>query len=107
MEEATAAPDVLGELESVLRGRLDTAPQGSYSATLVRDPERAARKVVEEAYELAVELQRPAVERRRVASEAADLVFHVLAGLVGAGVALDEVLAELAGRRGVPPGSRP
>jgi len=102
-----ADADVLGELEGLLRGRVESAPHGSYSAGLVRDPERVARKVVEEAYELAVELQRPVVDAGRVASESADLVFHVLAGLVGAGVPLDDVLAELAARRGSRRGSGP
>ena len=42
---------------------------------------------------------RPAVDPDRVASEAADVVFHLLVGLVGAGVPLDAVLAELEARR--------
>jgi phosphoribosyl-ATP pyrophosphohydrolase len=89
----------LHELESVLAGRRDDPPAGSYSAGLVRDPEQAARKIAEEAFEVAVELMRPVVDRERVASEAADLVFHLLAGLVGAHVPVDDVLAELASRR--------
>ena len=89
----------LHELEAVLRARRDTAPAGSYSATLVTAPDRASRKVMEEAYELCFELTRPAVDRRRVTEEAADLVFHMLAGLVAVDVGVDEVLAELAARR--------
>ena len=82
----------LSDLEAVLRDRLTaaragTAPEGSYSATLVTDAERAQRKIMEEAFELCLELGREPVEPGRTASEAADLVFHVLAGLVGAGVA--------------------
>jgi len=92
--------NVLAELEAVLRERRDgSAPEGSYSVTLVRDPERAARKIMEEAFELCLELGRPAVDVRRVVEEAADVLFAVLAGLVGAGVELDAVLAELARRR--------
>ena len=94
----------LEELEAVLRRRRTDAPPGSYSATLVRAPDRASRKVMEEAYELCYELTRPQVDRGRVTAEAADLVFHVLAGLVAVGVGIDEVLAELASRRGTPPG---
>jgi phosphoribosyl-ATP pyrophosphohydrolase len=89
----------LHELEAVLRGRRDDPPAGSYSATLLHDPERAARKIVEEAFEVSVELMRPAVDAERVASEAADVVFHLLVGLVGAGVPLDAVMAELEARR--------
>jgi phosphoribosyl-ATP pyrophosphohydrolase len=90
---------VLDELEAVLRGRREHPPEASYSAGLVADPERAARKVMEEAYELCVELVREEPDRRRVAEEAADLVFHTLAGLVAVGVPLEDVLAELRERR--------
>lgn len=89
----------LHELQAVLRKRKTTPPEGSYAATLVVDPEQAARKIVEEAFETAVEIMRPPPAPDRVAAEAADLVFHLLAGLVGAGVPLDDVLTELAGRR--------
>lgn len=91
---------ILEELELVLRSRLVDPPPGSYSATLLVNPERAQRKIMEEAFELCLELGRnPSVDRGRTASEAADLIFHVLVGLVGAGVSLDEVLAELEARR--------
>lgn len=91
---------ILAELEEVLRARKADAPEGSYSATLLADPERATRKIMEEAYELCVELMRARNDPQRAASEAADLMFHVLAGLVGAGVGLDAVLDELGRRRG-------
>jgi phosphoribosyl-ATP pyrophosphohydrolase/phosphoribosyl-AMP cyclohydrolase/histidinol dehydrogenase len=90
---------VLKELEALLRQRRTSAPAGSYSATLVTAPDRASRKVMEEAYELCFELTRPAVDSGRVAEEAADLLFHVLAGLVAVDVGLDDVLAELEARR--------
>lgn len=89
----------LAELEAVLRDRLVNPVEGSYSATLLRDPERAARKIAEESFELCLELTRPDPRPQRVAEEAADVVFHVLAGLVGAGVSFDDVLSELARRR--------
>jgi phosphoribosyl-ATP pyrophosphohydrolase len=97
----------LHELEAVLRQRRGNAPEGSYSATLVTDPQWASRKIMEEAYELCFELTRPAADEHRVTEEAADLVFHVLAGLVAVGVGLDDVLGELAARRGTTPASRP
>jgi phosphoribosyl-ATP pyrophosphohydrolase len=90
---------VLYELEAVLADRLLAAPADSYSATLLGDSELAARKIMEEAFEVCLELGRPEVDADRTASEAADLVFHLLAGLVGAGVALDAVLIELERRR--------
>jgi phosphoribosyl-ATP pyrophosphohydrolase len=91
--------DVLHDIEAVLRDRLAGADAGSYSVTLLRDPEKAQRKIMEEAFELCLELGRGG-DPQRTASEAADVIFHVLAGLVGAGVTVDAVLAELESRRG-------
>jgi phosphoribosyl-ATP pyrophosphohydrolase len=94
------APDVLAQLEGVLISRRDgDAPAGSYSVTLVTDPERAQRKIMEEAFELCLELGRPDPDPARTSEEAADLLFHLLAGLVGARVPLDAVLQRLAERR--------
>ncbi len=90
---------ILSELESVLRERRDAPPPGSYSATLLRDAEHASRKIMEESFELSLELLRERVDRRRAAEEAADLIFHIVAGLVGAGVDVQSVLDELATRR--------
>ncbi|MPZ87868.1 MAG: phosphoribosyl-ATP diphosphatase [Nitriliruptorales bacterium] len=96
---------ILAELEALLRQRRAAAeggpgvPEGSYSVTLVTDPVRVQRKIMEEAFELCLELGRPSPDPRRTAEEAADLVFHILAGLVGAGVGLDAVLSELEDRR--------
>ena len=90
----------LADLEAVLQDRKARPPAGSYSATLLADPEQATRKIMEEAYEVALELTRPRVDAERAASEAADLVFHLLAGLVGAGVPWEQVMGELSQRRG-------
>lgn len=92
----------LDGLEAVLRARRTDAPAGSYSVTLVRDREQAARKIMEEAYEVCVELTRPTVDAERATAEAADLVFHLLAGLVAADVEWTAVLGELDARRGAP-----
>ena len=89
----------LEELEAVLVSRRDDPPPGSYSATLLVDRELAQRKIMEEAFELCLELGRPSVDAERMAEEAADLIFHALCGLVGAGVPLAEVLAVLERRR--------
>ncbi len=91
--------DILAELEAVLVSRREDPPAGSYSATLLADPERAQRKIMEEAFELCRELGRPSVDAGRTAEEAADLLFHALCGLVGAGVPLADVLAVLERRR--------
>ena len=96
---ADALPDLLTDLEAVLRSRKAEQPTGSYSAALVTDPVVVQRKIMEEAFEVCLELGADEVDTDRAASEAADLVFHLLAGLVGAGVTWDQVLAELASRR--------
>ena len=93
-------PLVLDDLEGVLRTRRDDPPEGgSYSADLLRDPERTQRKIMEEAFEVCLELGRSTPQPDRIASEAADLVFHLLVGLVAAGVPFSAVLDELAARR--------
>jgi phosphoribosyl-ATP pyrophosphohydrolase len=89
----------LADLEALLRDRLANPVEGSYSITLLRDPTTAARKIMEEAFELTLELVRDPVDRPRAAAEAADVLFHTLAGLVGAGVPLADVYAELEARR--------
>ena len=89
----------LEQLEALLVARRDDPPAGSYSATLFADREKAQRKIMEEAFELCLELGRPDVDRQRTAEEAADLIFHALCGLVGAGVPLADVLAVLERRR--------
>jgi phosphoribosyl-ATP pyrophosphohydrolase len=95
---------ILTDLEALLRERLvaarsGAAPEGSYSATLLLDAEKARRKIAEEAFELTLELGRAPVDGERTAEEAADLIFHTLAALVGAGVPLSAVLEVLEGRR--------
>lgn len=103
-ERQQPGADVLAELEAVLIGRRDDPPPGgSYSAALVADPVAVQRKVMEEAFELCLELGAAAPEPERTAEEAADLVFHVLAGLVGARVRLSHVLEVLAARRAAGP----
>ena len=89
----------LEEIEAVLQQRLAEPVDGSYSLTLLRDSELAQRKIMEEAFELCLELGRDPQDRQATVAEAADLLFHALAGLVGAGVPLAAVMAELGERR--------
>ena len=95
----TESSGILEEIEAVLQDRLAEPVEGSYSLTLLNDPELTQRKIMEEAFELCLELGREPQDRAHTAAEAADLVFHVLAGLVGAGVSLSAVLSELQARR--------
>lgn len=94
----TEANSFLPTLEGVLRSRLEERPEGSYSLTLLTDPVSAQRKIMEEAFEVCLELGSAALDGPRAAEEAADLVFHLMCGLVGAGVPWSEVEAVLAAR---------
>lgn len=87
----------LQDLETVLTGRRDADPEQSYTAKLLNDSELIQRKIMEEAFEVCLELQRPG--QGRVAEEAADVIYHLMVGLVGAGVSIDDVLAVLEERR--------
>ena len=88
---------ILSELEDVLRERRTADPEESYSAKLLGDPELTQRKIMEEAFEVCLELQRG--DTARLPEEAADLIYHLLVGLVGADVSLTDVFAVLEGRR--------
>lgn len=101
MTRPSLSTDTLTALEAVLQDRHDH-PTGSHASRVVLDPELAQRKVMEEAFEFCLEVGRPAAGRdeQRVAEEAADVFFHVVAALVGAGVPLARVADELEARRG-------
>ena len=90
---------ILEELESVVRSRQSADPTSSYSAKLLADPELNQRKIMEEAFEVCLELNRTEINKSDLAGEAADVLYHLITGLVGAGVSLQEVFAVLEGRR--------
>lgn len=90
---------ILDELEGVIRSRQSADPTSSYSAKLLADPELNQRKIMEEAFEVCLELQRKPVDTEHLANEAADVLYHLITGLVGAGVSLAEVYAVLEDRR--------
>jgi phosphoribosyl-AMP cyclohydrolase / phosphoribosyl-ATP pyrophosphohydrolase len=72
-------------------------PEGSYTVSLIESgKERLAQKVGEEAVEVVVAAN--AEEPERLASEAADLLYHLLVLLQARGVPLDAVWKELAHR---------
>jgi phosphoribosyl-ATP pyrophosphohydrolase len=90
---------ILAELEDVLRSRRNADPEGSYTARLLADPELTQRKIMEEAFEVCLELARAETRPQLAAQEAADLLYHLMVGLVSVDVSLDDVLAVLAERR--------
>src|SRR5690606_14004810 len=86
---------VLGRLEAVLRERRDRASaEKSYTRSLLDGGfAKILAKIAEEHAELSSEL--PAGDRAAVVHETADLLFHVMVGLVARDIPLDEVWREL------------
>lgn len=88
----------LQRLAATIEARRGTDPETSWTARLLADPERAARKFGEEAVEAVIEGVRG--DRDRLVSEAADVVYHLLVMCAAWGVTLADVEAELARREG-------
>ncbi len=91
-------PDVLARLAATIEARKAADPSSSYTAQLLADPARAAKKLGEEAVETVIALVQGDAEA--IAGESADLLYHWLVALAAAGVDLDAVAAKLAAREG-------
>ncbi len=92
-------PSILHDLAAVIEGRRGDDPATSYTASLLADAELNQRKVMEEAFEVCLELGRSDVNTALVASEAADLVYHLMVAMAGAGVEPTAFLDVLQERR--------
>ncbi len=84
------ADDGVGGLARLVAARACEAPGGSYTRRLLEQPALLARKLREEAGELAA-AERPA----DVAWEAADVLYFTACAMARAGVSLEQVEAEL------------
>jgi phosphoribosyl-AMP cyclohydrolase / phosphoribosyl-ATP pyrophosphohydrolase len=87
---------VLDELWEILGARDRERPEGSWTTRLLDDENLRLKKLGEETVELVTALVRG---EPRATEEAADLVYHLMVALKGAGRDWNEVLEELAGRR--------
>src|SRR5688572_9583728 len=88
---------VLSRLARTIAQRADERPDGSYTAELLaQGVGKASQKVGEEAVEVVVAAN--SEDDERLASEAADLLYHLLVLLQARGVPLDVVLTELEAR---------
>jgi phosphoribosyl-AMP cyclohydrolase / phosphoribosyl-ATP pyrophosphohydrolase len=94
------AHTMLSRLARTLEARRDAATsEKSYTKSLLdAGMPKILAKIAEEHGELAAEL--PAGPDAKVVHEAADLLFHVMVGLVARGLPVEAVLAELARRHG-------
>jgi phosphoribosyl-ATP pyrophosphohydrolase len=92
--------DSLDALEQTIRERRIGDPETSYVARLTaRGRAKIAQKLGEEAVETVIAAMGD--DKAALASEAADLVFHLAVLLADAGLSLDDVRAELARREGM------
>lgn len=100
--DSTAADEDLGlllnTLYELIESREHERPQGSYTTYLFNSGlDKILKKVGEETAETIIAAKNE--DRTRLTAEVADLVYHLLVLLVARGITLDEIRAELAGRR--------
>lgn len=98
MTEAQNSAQQIAALYETILARKTADPSDSYSAQLLADLPRAARKLGEEASETMVAALSGTDEA--LAGEAGDLLYHLLVVLVARGVTLDQVMEVLAARVG-------
>lgn len=92
-------PELLDEIEAVLRGRMREADEGSYTAKMLKgDAAKIRRKIGEEAFETVLASERD--DKRNLADEVADLWFHSLLLLVKHDLGVRDVMNSLKDRRG-------
>jgi phosphoribosyl-ATP pyrophosphohydrolase len=86
--------ETVAALYELIRGRRSNPPAGSYTASLfAKGEDEIVKKVGEEAIEVIVAAKGQG--RERIASEAADLVYHLLVLLAEKGVPWLDVEMEL------------
>ena len=90
--------EILDRLAATIAARKGADPASSYTAQLLADRGRAAKKLAEEAVETA--LAAVSQDADAIAAESADLIYHWLVLLAATGVDLDAVAAKLKAREG-------
>jgi len=89
----------LHRLAATIAARKGADPETSWTAKLfAKGPEKCAEKFGEEAVEAIIEAVKG--DRDKLASEAADVLYHLLVMLAARDVSLETVLAELERREG-------
>jgi phosphoribosyl-ATP pyrophosphohydrolase len=93
----------LEALWATIESRKERRPEGSYTTSLLDDPDLAVRKVTEEATEVlmaAKDHRRGEATDERLAEEMADLLYHLLVVAAERDLSPGAVLDELRKRRG-------
>lgn len=87
----------LADLERIVAERASASPEESWTAKLLAaGPERAAKKLGEEAVEAVIAAVKG--DRDELIAESADLLYHLLVVLKARDVALQDVLSQLEAR---------
>lgn len=90
---------ILDRLAATIASRVGADPDLSYTARLLaKGPVAAAQKVGEEAVEVVIEAARD--DTAALASESADLLYHLMVLWAAAGLTPDAVWAKLEAREG-------
>ncbi len=97
-EVGPARADILARLGKVLDERARERPPGSYTVRLLEDRNLMVKKLGEESAEMVAALA--ADDPLAVVEEAADLIYHAMVAVVGAGRHWEDVEAELERRSG-------
>ena len=90
--------ETLARLAATIESRKGGDPNASYTAQLLNDPAKAAKKLGEEAVETVIAAV--AQDADAFAAESADLLYHWLALAAAKGLDLDAVAAKLEAREG-------
>ncbi len=100
MPDAKPSPEILARLHALIASRRGGDPGASYTAKLFAEGrERIAKKLGEEAIETIIAAL--GGDKRAIAQESADLLYHLLVLWADARLAPDDVWAELERREGV------
>ena len=84
------------DLAQTIATRKNSNPDASWTAKLLSDPDKAAEKFGEEAIEAIIEATKG--NKSRLASEAADVLYHLLVMCAAHDVTFDDIEMELASR---------
>ncbi len=90
--------DTITRLAATIESRKGGDQGVSYTAQLLADLNRAAKKLGEEAVETVIAAAQS--DREALTAESADLIYHWLVVIAAAGVSLDEVAEKLEAREG-------
>lgn len=94
----TRFAQVIDRLAATIESRRGGDTSTSYTAQLLGDLDRAAKKMGEEAVETVIAAAQG--DRDALTAESADLIYHWLVVIAAAGVSLEEVAERLEAREG-------